>query len=717
MLCIRLLNEESPAAPLAAAVESLRAGRASTHVFAVNPVSFRQIPNAPFAYWVSERVRRLFTELSAFEEGKRMVRAGGQTSDDFRYLRTFWECPLKPHFGSWRTYVKGGAFSLFFDDPVLVAHWNDARNTFAGFLGRLGRSSEQPNNSELYFRPGITWPLRAKSFSPQFMPEACIFTVRGSAILAPKHDLPHLLGLVASSSFDYLYKLLLGRFGFPEFAAGVLQKLPTPLLDSVNRESLGGLALEGWSERRLLAAVDSTTHAFHLPALLMSSGLTLADRIDDWNARVARGEAAIALVKTRIDDIAFNLFGFDSADKATVTAQSTKEPDVAWEIETLTPDDDKSVEEEIATAVAGGTFVSELVDYALGAVLGRWDVRYAAAQATAPAEPSPFDALPVCSPGMLQNSAGHPASPADVPAGYPLRIAWAGVLVDDPHHAEDIEGRVREVFSFVFTSRVDAIADEAFALLGAVSLRDYLRTSDGFFAAHFSRHKKSGRQAPLYWTLSSPKGLYSIWLYYHRLTADTFFTVLREFVQPKLEDEERHVFRLRQEAGPTPAPAQTRDIAAADALVEDLRAFRDELQRIAPLWRPDLNDGVIINHAPLWRVTPHAQWRRALKDTWDALVAGKYDWAHLALHLWPERVIPKCAEDRSLAIAHNLEPLFWTEDKKTGKWLPNKRTDAELDKLVSDRTSPAVKAALESLLIAPSPTGTAKKSTRRAAKP
>ena len=39
------------------------------------------------------------------------------------------------------------------------------------------------------------------------------------------------------------------------------------------------------------------------------------------------------------------------------------------------------------------------------------------------------------------------------------------------------------------------------------------------------------------------------------------------------------------------------------------------------------------------------------------------------MHLWPERVVPKCADDRSLAIAHGLENAFWEEDDD-GKWQP-----------------------------------------------
>ena len=37
---------------------------------------------------------------------------------------------------------------------------------------------------------------------------------------------------------------------------------------------------------------------------------------------------------------------------------------------------------------------------------------------------------------------------------------------------------------------------------------------------------------------------------------------------------------------------------------------------------------------------------------WKKLEAGDYDWAKLAMSLWPERVRAKCATDKSLALAH-----------------------------------------------------------------
>jgi hypothetical protein len=351
------------------------------------------------------------------------------------------------------------------------------------------------------------------------------------------------------------------------------------------------------------------------------------------------------------------------------------------------------------------SLTATMIGYAVGVALGRWDVRYATGEQAAPELPDPFAPLPVCPPGQLQNAQGLPAHPEDVPAAYPVRIPWDGILVDDPNHPLDIERRVREVIEIIWSGQeggptAEAIEHEACEILGVKSLRDYFRKPAGFFADHLKRYSKSRRQAPIYWPLSSPNGLYTVWLYYHRLTPDTLFTVLRDHVKPKLEYEERRAFQLRQEAGATPSTSQRRDIAEAEELVEDLRAFKAELDRVAPLFRPDLNDGVIINHAPLWRMIGLPKWRKDCQATWNELVNGDYDWAHLALHLWPERVIPKCATDRSLAIAHGLDKLFWREDpEKPGKWITRKVADLELRGLIAERTSTAVKAAVEELSV------------------
>ena len=113
---------------------------------------------------------------------------------------------------------------------------------------------------------------------------------------------------------------------------------------------------------------------------------------------------------------------------------------------------------------------------------------------------------------------------------------------------------------------------------------------------------------------------------------------------------------------------------------------------MAPLWHPDLNDGIVIVLAPLWRLFAHHRaWSNELKSRWGKLAKGEYDWAQLAMHIWPERVIPKCAEDRSLAIAHDLEDVFWAQDDDNpDKWHPRHTPTTPIDQLIADRANPTI---------------------------
>lgn len=715
LVCVRATAETEKARIISDAVSLPE----NPNRFDCRPTVFQSLPSAPFAYWLTPGLQKVFEKFPPFASNGRDVRQGLATADDFRFLRVWWEvtpsaiCPPLAHPPDWsgsycvREYrwfpiCRGGTRQTFYRDLCAVIDWARHGEVVRAFSGSVVR------NPDFYFRPGFSWPLRGITFSAQAIPAGSLFSVAGKLACADtKFELLPLLALANSEVCDRLITLFAGKVGGVQYEVGLLARIPTPPLDKDESARLSELAHRGWALRQRVDSVDASSHAFCEPSLLATPGSTLVERAAAWAARVRTSEETVAAIQAEIDDLAFRLYGLDAADRAALTSTLATEATADAEA------DAGEVEEAEAATADAPALAADLLAYSLGCAFGRWDIRYATGERPAPPAPDPFAALPVCPPGMLQNAAGLPAAPGDVPASYPVGIAWPGLLVDDPAHPEDIGRRVREVLAVLFADRADAIADEACALLGVKSLREWFRKPAGFFADHLKRYSKSRRQAPIYWPLSSPKGLYSIWVYYHRLTADTFFTILREFVKPKLEDEERHLFNLKQAAGPSPTPSQAREIGAAAELVEDLRAFRDDVQRVAPLWRPNLNDGAIINHAPLWRLAPHAPWRKALKETWEALAAGDYDWAHLALHLWPDRVIPKCANDRSLAIAHDLESFFWEKDPETDKWSARKRTENEVKALVADRSAPAVKAALESLRNAPTPGGGTAKRTRK----
>ena len=201
---------------------------------------------------------------------------------------------------------------------------------------------------------------------------------------------------------------------------------------------------------------------------------------------------------------------------------------------------------------------------------------------------------------MLLQANGLPAAPEDVSGDYPLRISWPGILVDDEGHPEDIIGRVREAIEVSGAERASDIEHEACEILGAKSLRDYFARPNHFFAAHLKRYSKSRRQAPIYWPLQTPSGSYTLWLYYHRLTDQTLYTCVNDFVGPRLKQvtEQLDALRTRTSA----ANRKKKNLERLLDFEQELKDFRDELLRVARFWKPNLNDGVQIAAAPLWKL-------------------------------------------------------------------------------------------------------------------
>lgn len=218
----------------------------------------------------------------------------------------------------------------------------------------------------------------------------------------------------------------------------------------------------------------------------------------------------------------------------------------------------------------------------------------------------------------------------------------AGILVDDHGHAHDLVRLVERVLE-----RVDMPVP--------ADLRRWLQKD--FFPFHLQRYSKSRRKAPIYWPLSTASGNYTLWLYYPSLTSQTLYTAINDFVEPKLVDVVKEAAGLKTK-GSARNREEERRLEALTTQEAELTDLRDQLQAIAPRYLPNHDDGVQITAAPLWPLFRHKPWQKVLKDTWAKLQKGDYDWAHLAMNYWPERVREKCKTDKSLAIAHGLEDLY-----------------------------------------------------------
>jgi hypothetical protein len=662
---IRLLGEDKEVG-LVLAVRDLFEARGNETIHALVAARLRTIPAAPFAYWVNERLRRLFDELSPLSGEDRTLKQGLATADDFRFLRLSWETPAKLSSDPtrcWYSFAKGGSYSPFYADVYLKVNWGADGKEIRFFGDSTGfRPLSRPQNTTFYFRSGLTWPLRTNGLSFRCLPAGCVFAHKGPAAFVENDSSAGLMSLCAivnSSTFGTLVAAQLARVELAQsFEVGLISTTPVPTqLDP----HLGELARIAWEAKRRPDTASLTSHAFVRPALAQL-GSSLNNGTHRWSSILTESGVTVAAVRSEIDDVAYRLYGLGDDDRRAIE-KTLGGPASGANDSTGASEDDEEVEDSPVAGATGSALVSELLDYALGCAFGRWDIRYATDEQAAPELPDPFAPLPVCPPGQLQNGQGLPARPEDVPAAYPVRIPWDGILVDDPNHPLDLERCVREVIEIIWSGQqggttAEAIEHEACEILGVKSLRDYFRKPAGFFVDHLKRNSRSRRQAPIYWPLSTTSSSYTLWIYYHRLTPDTLYKCVQQFVNPKLSDVEKELthFRTVLTANEGGANEQKR-VEELETLRRELIDLRTELELWAPKWKPNLNDGVLITAAPLCKLFRLPKWQKDLKACWQSMDKGYYDWAHLAQSLWPDRVREKCKLDRSLAIAHDLEDL------------------------------------------------------------
>lgn len=651
IVCVRATANSDKGNVLRKAVDGSVDGRA----FISNVTDFQRLPGCSFAYWVSPKVFELYERLQLVEGYGWKFTKGLASTGDARFVRLAWETPAFDRDAGWKLFAKGGAFSRFYSDIYLKVRWFrdgiELKEFLDSKIGEPNQWSRWINAVDYYFRPGLTWSRRSqRGLSLRALPAGCIFADKGPGVFE-EHDNPErLLGMLALTNSAPFNGLVALQMAFGSFEVGVLQRTVLPDISEAVKEGIHIRSLAAWSIKRHLDTTESTSNAFTLPGVLTVFHSTLTDRALEWTTSLRKSEEAVATIQAEIDDISFRLYGIEAADRTALTTTLCAQDAEAHDIST-----DEDQEEETVSANAS-ELTADLLAYAVGCALGRWDIRLATGTRPKPEPPSPFDPLPVCSPGMLQNALGLPAASDDVPPEYPLRINWSGILVDDEQNNDDIERRVRDVLAVLFPSRADAIADEADTLLGVKSLREWFRKPTGFFSSHLKRYSKTRRQAPIYWPLSTASGNYTLWIYYQRLTDQTLFQCVNEFVKPKIVEVEADLSRFTGNGADKPGVRA--EIERLTNLRAELIEFRDELLRAAQLpYKPNLNDGVLVTACPLWKLFRLPKWQKDLKACWESFSKGEYDWAHLALSIWPQRVKDACKKDRSIAIAHDLEDL------------------------------------------------------------
>lgn len=619
---IRCVDEADKQRVLLNAIHAYRGDQAAKQIYLKEPETFSRLPSSSISYWAPDSAISAFETMATLENEKRIARSTNDSGDDMRFVRASWEVEKSKYdFVEWRPLCKGGEFSRYYADVHLKVCWNKRKGTYLGFIGSKHRPLEKPASVDLFLRPGLTWSRRtALRLSMRAMPAGCNFGLKGPSIFYENDDSTNLLatlGITNSSAFYYFvdFQLAAANAG-RAYDMGVIQRTPYPNISTDDTLRLAALAGQAWSSRRVLDSVNETSHSFLLPN-------SLFDRLKIGS--LTHFQERLDQAHSEIEQLACDLYGFSEADRAAILVNNRAALGSMASSSEASEEDDE--DEDVTTPLLIDE-KSRLLSWAVGVAFGRFDWRLATGERIAPPEPGPFDRLPAKSPGML-------------PEGAEPFHRNPGILVHDSDHPHDLARLIEEVLA-----RVAAHIPP--------DVRGWLQRE--FFPFHLQRYSKSRRKAPIYWPISTASGSYTLWIYYPRLTNQTLYTAINDFVEPKLNQIAQEASTLRAKVKRSREEDKT--LETIQELHLELTSMRDELLNIAPTYRPVHDDGVQITAAPFWPLFYHRPWQKVSKDTWAKLEKGDYDWAHLAMAYWPERVRERCKTDKSLAIAHDLEHLY-----------------------------------------------------------
>jgi hypothetical protein len=672
---IRLLKDADRPRALSEVIAKTQRGEIDGRAFRIPRTAFSSIPGNRMAYWMGDSISRLFSDFPSLQDSGVEARQGLATGDDFRFLRLVWEvdprriaatrgdtASSKP----WILFAKGGEYSPYWADIHLLLNWGDDGALLRKFSGA------RPQNTQYFFREGLTWPLRTRSgFGIRALPAGSAFGHKGPAVFSDA-DAYTAIGFLRSRLVQALLDAQLAAgeettsgSAARSYEVGLVQKLPWPS-GQVDLQALSNPARLLIKLAALSDRLDETTHRFAWQPPLAStvSAVALGAQRDLEDRALVMLEASFRIDESLLQAIDVDLAGRTYLDEevgAHPLSYPERELDEAEVGRLLVAPMDAMID-ELAAAVGGSRAITalghvadrrlevlshafqvhprsiielrrrlnvlppravenvaaRLISWLVGMAFGRWDVR-----STVPDQDfDPFSPLPVCAPSMLCGADGFPVEME--PPGYPIALPQDRLLIDEPGHGLDLATAVENAARVAFDGGAELLAD-AVKALGRRTLQEYLAKQ--FFKDHLSVYSKSRRQGPLYWQLVIPSGGWSVWIYAPRLSREMLFALVRESDR-RLAVAAARVRSLDSDPPITGQSARgvSKEIDFERTLIEQLGELRSDVARIAAIgWDPDIDDGLVLCAAPFSRWLPNS-WKQS-RDALADLRTGKYPWS------------------------------------------------------------------------------------------
>jgi type II restriction/modification system DNA methylase subunit YeeA len=543
-----------------------------TWFYESKPAYFREIPNNPIAYWISDKFRELFYK-AAYIRDFAHSKQGLATGDNSRFIRSWHEVSItRIGFGftdrktaknsqkKWFPHIKGGPCRRWYGNFDDVVNWENDGDEIRKFgLTDGKRIRSRPQNMDFYFQPCITWSdISSSRFSSRSVPYGFIFSTVGPALFSKDNTpLSGLLGYTNSNVFQAIVDVSLQGLHYNNGVIGAAPYVPPKNLSFIDgiEKKLIELTKSDWDDSE--ASFD-----FLINPIVSNKANLLVESFNKTENKNLERYAKVKFLEEENNKFFIESYGL----------QSEFSPAVPDDQITLRKSDRKSD-------------IKDLISYFIGCVMGRYSLDKGgliyAHSSNEGFDSNNYISFQADDDGivpLLNREWGIPDDAAERFVQF-ISVTWP---------KENIEENLRFV--------ADSIGDEPDASALDV-IRNYFST--GFYKHHLQIYKRR----PIYWLFSSGKQkAFQALVYLHRYNEGTLSRMRTEYVIPlqgkisgRIEQLEADKLKATSTSQRKKFQKEQDDLKKQQA---ELLVFDEKLKNYADQRiKLDLDDGVKVNYA------------------------------------------------------------------------------------------------------------------------
>lgn len=548
--------------------------------------NFSKIPGSPIAYWVSEKIVKIFENGISLEK---LTISDGQnvTGNNDKFVRKFWEVNSSSigKSNKYLLYAKGGSTRKWYGNIIDIIDWSEEtrihfrKNKICRILPEY-----------LWYKKGITWNLISSTI-PCFreLPEISTFDKGGSSIF-----------LIKDENFDYIIPLLNSKLSIDFFKifnstfnlqVKDVRSIPVNnlIFENINikkiHEKLNKISRLDWDSRE-------TSWDFEENPLIKYQAENLEKSYWNWEKAVTEDFMQLHQNEEELNRIFIEIY--DLADELTpdvplkditiLQEEIDRKKLAANETQILQTYRQRGWQKNILP-INAKTVMEQFISYTIGCFMGRYHLGKKGLHI---AHPNPTKE-------ELQNYI-LPENFAE--AGTSFEIDGDGIVP-----LMEKEAAFADNASLRFRQFVQHIWGEASLTQNLNFIESALgKNIDTYLMKDFAKyHYRNYKKRPIYWLFRSSKGTFQVLAYLHRMNKYTAQKVRMNYLLKFIEGLRTQIEQLKKDDNRS--TAEQKQLEKLEKQYLECRDYDTQLEEIARRQIDfDLDDGVKVNYAKFGKV-------------------------------------------------------------------------------------------------------------------